>query len=364
MPVMKKAAAILILILAIFSHAASAQTPPEARPFTAEQQGKSLSDLERQARPAESIQNPAEPAPGKIQPRFSSFDKLGGEPKSAKPADAKTPDGRQPNVEIWLPPEFQSSERKWPLLIFSHGFGGCARQSDFLTRSLADHGYIVIAPDHADADCHRQMSGSLGSRLGDMRAGKKAWPEKPFRNPEAWNEKTEADRRDDVLFALASMLDDRQYKNYVDRDHIGLIGHSLGGYTVLGLAGGWRSWTDKRFKAVLALSPYTDPFIVHRTLAGIDAPVMYQTGTRDKDITPRLKQPAGAFSMTPAPRYFIEFEGADHYAWTELERGYQSIIVKTASQFFDKYLKGEAIDIQYEAGKDQIKTFWKDEGAK
>jgi predicted dienelactone hydrolase len=262
---------------------------------------------------------------------------------------------RQPNVEIWLPPEFQSSEQKWPLLVFSHGFGGCAKQSTFLTEYLAEKGYIVIAPDHADAECRKnRLIG--GGKLAETRQ----WPEKPFRNPETWTDKTEADRKDDVLFAVSSMLDDRQYAPYVDVERMGLIGHSLGGYTVLGIAGAWPSWKDKRFKAVLVLSPFISPFLRGKSLKNIDVPVMYQGGTKDTQITPLIKRRGGGYDQTPVPKYFLEFTGAGHFSFTELERGYHDIIRRTALDFMDKYVKGGEIVIDEEK-KPQVGTFWKEE---
>jgi len=279
------------------------------------------------------------------------------------------PKAHQPNVEIWLPPQFQASEEKWPLLIFSHGFGGCAKQSEFLMKHLADSGYIVIAPDHADANCDRFAKGGLRSTLQAMRPGKSMRPEKPFRTPEVWTDKTEADRKEDILFALSSMLDDRKYKNYVDLERIGLIGHSLGGYTVLGLAGAWPSWKDKRFKAVLALSPFMEPYVLGRTLAKVNVPVMYQGGTKDDDITPIIKK--RGYEQTKAPKYFIELDGAGHYAWTQLDKDYQPIINETALQFLDKYVKGDKGAVILPEGADKpkkpvkkIKTFWSDEGGR
>lgn len=38
-----------------------------------------------------------------------------------------------------------------PLVVFSHGLGGCGTQSLFFTEELARHGYVVAAPDHDDA---------------------------------------------------------------------------------------------------------------------------------------------------------------------------------------------------------------------
>src|SRR5262245_10742139 len=36
----------------------------------------------------------------------------------------------------------------WPLIIFSHGFGGIRFQSYFITERLATHGFVVVSPDH------------------------------------------------------------------------------------------------------------------------------------------------------------------------------------------------------------------------
>ena len=323
---------IALVLLFIFQPAFAQNQAPEARPFA-----EGITSFKQ-----------AEEAQAK--------EKQAGGGKQA--GDLKL---RQPHVEISLPPEFQSSEQKWPLLIFSHGFGGCAKQSAFLTDYLAEKGYIVIAPDHADTRCDESAFG--GRMLSGSRGGSRDWPEKPFRNPESWTDKTESDRKDDVLFALSSMLDDRQYAPYVDLDRMGLIGHSLGGYTMLGIAGAWPSWKDKRFKAVLAMSPFVGPYRVRKSLKNIDIPVMYQGGTKDTPITPELRRRGGSYDQTRAPKYFLEFKGAGHFSFTELDRGYQDIIRRTALDFMNKYVKGENVTID-EGKKPQVATFWKDEGEK
>ena len=43
---------------------------------------------------------------------------------------------------------------KQPIIIFSHGFHGCATQSRFLMEAFASAGYIVFAPNHRDAVCN------------------------------------------------------------------------------------------------------------------------------------------------------------------------------------------------------------------
>jgi predicted dienelactone hydrolase len=225
---------------------------------------------------------------------------------------------------VWRPPV--SPGVRSPVLIFSHGFGGCATQSTFLTEALARHGYWVFAPNHRDARC------------GGRRAHTP--PETPFRNPERWTEKSYQDRADDIRAVQRALADSRQFGARLDFSRLGYLGHSLGGYTVLGLAGAWPSWKDSTVKAVLALSPYAQPFITQRTLSGLSVPVMYQGGTLDFGITPWLRKTEGAYEASPPPKYFVSFSGAGHMAWTDLRDDAHRLIVEYAVAFLDRYVRG------------------------
>ena len=145
----------------------------------------------------------------------------------------------------------------------------------------------------------------------------------------------------DLEAILDAILKEKSFQGVpIDSSRIGLAGHSLGGYTVLALAGAWPSWKDRRVKAVLALSPYCAPFIKKGDLGHLDVPVMYQGGTLDVGITPFVRRPGGAYDLTSAPKYFLDLAGAGHFAWTNLNKSYQSIIDDYAVAFFDRYLKG------------------------
>lgn len=238
-------------------------------------------------------------------------------------------DRMQPYVS-WLPPDM-SQGKVYPLVVFSHGYGGCARQSTFLTKALAAHGYIVVAPNHADARCDLGVRRILGFRRPDV----------PFREPQNWKPSTYANRRDDVVNAVDAVLADAKIGPHVDRDRMALSGHSLGGYTSLGLSGAWPEWRDKRFKAVLALSPFADPYIVQKTLRNIGVPVMYQGGTEDNGVTPSLKQEGGGgYAQTPAPKFFVNFNGAGHFDFSNRGGKFHDVIVEYSLAFLDHYLKG------------------------
>jgi pimeloyl-ACP methyl ester carboxylesterase len=101
------------------------------------------------------------------------------------------------------------------------------------------------------------------------------------------------------------------------------------------MAGGWPSWKDSRVKAVLALSSYCGPFIASGNLRRLNVPVMYQGGTLDTSFT----QADAAYNATSAPRYYVEFAGAAHLAWTDPIVKYQNIIAQYSIAFLDRYLK-------------------------
>jgi hypothetical protein len=126
---------------------------------------------------------------------------------------------------------------------------------------------------------------------------------------------------------------------------VGVAGHSLGGYTVLGLAGGWPSWKDPRIRAVLAPSPYSSPYLSKEQRANLNIPVMYQGGTGDSVVTPTVKKSGGAYDQSAKPKYYIEFDGAGRFAWTNRNRTYVASINKYSVPFYDAYLKGRKDDL-------------------
>lgn len=99
---------------------------------------------------------------------------------------------------------------QYPVLLVSHGFGGSAAGLAWLGTQLAAHGYIAAAPDHP------------GNNSRDKTlAGASLW----------W------ERAADLSDVLNALLADPQFSKHIDPARIGAIGFSMGGYTVLELAG-------------------------------------------------------------------------------------------------------------------------------
>ena len=228
------------------------------------------------------------------------------------------------DVTVWS--DAAVASKRQPVLLFSHGFRGCATQSRFLMEAFARAGYLVFAPNHRDASC--------------LRAGRPDRTGASFRTPDAWTDAVFRDRADDLRRLRDAIAADARFASRIDLSRIGLVGHSLGGYTVLGMAGAWPAWKLDGVRAVLALSPYSQPFVVQRTLGGLSVPVMYQGGTRDVGVTPAIHKTSGAYEQSPAPKYFVDFEGASHFAWTNFGAVARQSIVDYSVAFVDRYVKG------------------------
>lgn len=242
-----------------------------------------------------------------------------------------------------------SRRQRYPFILFSHGWEGCGTQSVFLTEQLARAGYVIAAPDHRDAGCSVD-----GRKLPRIHL-----PQLPFTAPGRWQESSYDDRREDLEKALDWMLESADFRGSIDTSRIGAMGHSLGGYSVLGLAGAWKSWKDPRIAAVLALSPYVKPFLLHQRLRSVDVPVMYEGARFDLGVTPSLRGPSGAFAQSEDPKYYVELPGGSHFEWTNAacfghsriedclqKRASVRLIVDYSVAFFDCYLKRRPEDLR------------------
>jgi hypothetical protein len=68
---------------------------------------------------------------------------------------------------------------------------------------------------------------------------------------------------------------------------------------------------------------------------------MYQGGTRDFGITPALQKNAGAYDQSPEPKYYVEFDKAGHFAWTDIGITAHKEIIAYSLAFMNHYVKGE-----------------------
>lgn len=135
----------------------------------------------------------------------------------------KTTDGMDMLTWVIYPPDFDPA-KKYPTLLYCQG-GPQSTVSQFFSyrwnfQLMAAQGYIVVAPN-------RRGLPSFG---------------------EKWNRAISGDWGGQAMKDLLSAIDDVSKETYVNKDKLGAVGASFGGYSVYWLAGNH----NKRFKAFIS----------------------------------------------------------------------------------------------------------------
>jgi len=101
---------------------------------------------------------------------------------------------------------------KFPLIVISHGTGGSGLSMAWLGEALAAHGYITAAVNHPGNNATEPYTVE----------GFSLW----------W------ERARDLSEVISGMLADANFGSHIDPKRIGAAGFSLGGYTMIEIAGG------------------------------------------------------------------------------------------------------------------------------
>lgn len=162
---------------------------------------------------------------------------------------------------VWMQPDVAINgileEKKHPLIILSHGWGGEKIELIWLAEKLVEQGYIVAAIDH------------YGNTWKD------------------YSEEISLDfshRPKDISAALDHLTKDSPFSDFIDLERIGFSGFSMGGLTGLWLAGGEIenvSYKDPRIRAFFLMAPRGKDFS-ETSLQTISAPLSIVFGEEDK----------------------------------------------------------------------------------
>ena len=131
-------------------------------------------------------------------------------------------------VDIYLPDTSTSSDQIYPVIVISHGLASDRSRFESLARHLNSYGFAVAVPQHPGSD-YQQFQSLLKGEVKDL-----------F-EPEQF-----IDRPQDItaLQNHLEKLNPSDFNNQLDLKNVGVIGHSLGGYTALVLAGATLDFTQ------------------------------------------------------------------------------------------------------------------------
>jgi len=229
------------------------------------------------------------------------------------------------------PPWFAEAGVHYPVLVFSHGLRGSPISSDYLEAisTLASHGYVVLAPFHGDprfADLEIDDVAdavTLLTHLTDFLALQSLRPLA-------------------VSAALDLLLAHPQWRDHIDPNQVGGFGASMGGETMLLLAGAgltsssglaWRPvGIDSRVKAAVGYVPYFGQWFLpafgrdQRGLDNVTLPFLAIGGTSDTTapiaITAqgmaRLAGTRELVALSGVPHRFEASAAGDIFTWTLL----------------------------------------------
>ncbi len=204
---------------------------------------------------------------------------------------------------IDVSPDAPISGGSFPVVVVSHGNSG----SHLLYRSVCTHlakgGYVVAMLEHPGNNRNNnELAGTYQNLVNRPRH---------------------------VRLTIDAVLADPLFKASTQADNVAIIGHSIGGYTALAVAGGL-PWSedfrrvevvaDPRVKALVILAPATPWFMAEGSLRNVQVPILMLTaehdphtpswhadlvlnGVADRNrVTHRVVENAGHFSfLTPFP---------------------------------------------------------------
>jgi predicted dienelactone hydrolase len=237
------------------------------------------------------------------------------------------------------------AEGRFPLVVLSHGTGSSPFLHRELAASLARGGFVVALLRHPGN--HREDDALAGTA------------------------QILADRPRQVSAVVDALLADPVLRGALT-GAVGVIGHSLGGYTALAVAGGRPTASgsetldgqpaavpvtpDERVRAVVLLAPATPWFQEPGALDDVRVPVLMLTGTADEhtdawhsglvvagiaDVDARVVEGAGHFSfLSPFPPELtgpppsLDPPGFDRVAFS-------GRMTREVAAFLDRHLRAE-----------------------
>ncbi len=255
---------------------------------------------------------------------------------------------REIPLRIYLP----ADQSPAPVVLFSHGLGGSREGNPYLGRHWSARGYVVVFLQHAGSDEAVWKDVPLLQRMSNLK--------------QAASLQNTVLRLKDIPAVIDQLerwnqLSDSLLMGRMDLKRIGMSGHSFGAVTTQGVSGqrtarGDATFTDKRIKAAIAMSPNSpksggDP---QQLFGEVSIPWLLMTGTKDTaavgDAT--VESRLAVYPALPAGgKYELVFEGGEHEAFSDHDLpatkskrnpNHHRAILAISTAFWDTSLRDDA----------------------
>ena len=183
-------------------------------------------------------------------------------------------------IEVYYPKELETSEQKYPVIVYCNGSSVKGSTIKYLLMHYASWGFIVIDNEDPNTWSGESADKTLALLL------------------------TEADKKDSVFYQK------------VDKDNIGIIGHSQGGVCVFNAI--TTQSNNSLYKAAVAVSPTQEELAeaLHwpYDLTKVNIPIMMLAGTGEADantVIP-LDKMEKMYAKISSPKLMARKTGIDH----------------------------------------------------
>lgn len=299
--------------------------------------------FEKQTGVVANIRELAESKAGKITVKLLNFDprNQGNYTWKLKTIPFQNPSRSQTSIaDLYLPNQASNSSKQIPVAVISHGTASNRQTFAYLAKHLASHGYAVVVPEHLET------STTKFSKIFDGLEGP----------PDANTLLLLPQDITAVLDELERRAKSEPEFQSLNLQAVGVLGQSLGGYTVLASAGAElsreklenvclttvaerpilnssmllqcrllelpaeKSLTvkDERVKAVIAINPFTSHIFGETGLNKLQAPVLFVAGTDDYFV-PALSEQIKPFQKLQIEnKYLVVMENGTHFSTLEM----------------------------------------------
>lgn len=247
------------------------------------------------------------------------------------------PNGQPVKVFVYLP---QGNSSPAPLVVIAPGLNSNFQAFTYIADHLASYGFAIAGIDFPESDA---------ARMQDSLQGLDAFP-----NPNAWLEQPK-----DVTLVLDTLAQkaatDPAWQGKFDTNNVGILGHSLGGYTAIASGGATLEWPellqqceqlnqpnqinlnpallwqcqgvgsappasnlrDERIKAVLAINPVTNPIFGPDGMKNLAVPTLIVAGSKDIFAPPVPEQIIPFSLIEDVDKYLLLVQNGTHLSFLE-----------------------------------------------